>query len=158
MAKPLVMLLIGLFFGTGLGYVVAASAGTALPTHDHASHDHGSPAAHAHGAPLVLAADDAAPTVNIEVLPDPESGWNLHVATTNFRFAPESAGAANAPGEGHAHVYLDGIKLARIYGAWHHLATLPDNGELTVALTANDHSPLVVGSTPVAATRSLGGS
>jgi hypothetical protein len=39
MRNPLLLLLIGLFFGTGLGFVVAASTGAELAGgHDHAGH------------------------------------------------------------------------------------------------------------------------
>jgi len=46
---------------------------------------------HMHGEPLAIPDGVPVPTVDIEVAPDPKSGWNLHVVTTDFRFAPENA-------------------------------------------------------------------
>jgi len=48
-------------------------------------------------------------------------------------------------GEGHAHLYVDGVKVARIYGEWYHLETLPDDAQMiSVGLYANNHQPLAV--------------
>lgn len=156
MDRSIPMLLIGLIFGCGIGFTVAAGNGITLDGHDHADpghHGHGSASApHEHAAPYVLPAGETAPTVSLDVRPDPSSGWNLHIVTTGFRFAPERASGPNVPGEGHAHVYVNGDKIGRVYGPWMHLGTLPD-GEVTIAVTlnANDHRPLVVGDRPVSA-------
>ena len=71
----------------------------------------------------------------------------------NFAFAPEHASRDHVPGEGHAHVYVNGVKLGRFYGPWLHLDNLPP-GEVTVEVTlnANDHRPLSVAGKPVAQT------
>lgn len=149
------MLLIGLVFGAGIGFVVAASYGVALDGHDHAAHDaadgetaqpdHAAAGhADAHGEPVALPLGTNTPTLAITLEPDPVSGWNLHVDTVNFRFAPESAGAAHVPGDGHAHVYVDGVKIARLYGPWMHIAALPPGATVEVTLNANDHRPLAV--------------
>lgn len=109
------------------------------------SHDHGGIVAapahhHAHDA-LVEAPDGAeAPSIAVELAPDPVGGWTLHVITERFTFAPEHANTAHVFGEGHAHLYVDGEKLARLYGPWFHIPTLPPGEhELTVTLNANDH-------------------
>lgn len=47
MDRSIAMLLIGLIFGFGLGFVVAAANGITLGGHDHGS-DHGSETAPAH--------------------------------------------------------------------------------------------------------------
>jgi hypothetical protein len=92
------------------------------------------------------------PTVSLEVFKDSESGWNLHVETTNFRFAPELAGRPHMPGEGHAHLYIDGRKAARIYGPWHHIGPLPPGRhELLVTLNANTHGAYTAGGAPIEA-------
>ena len=59
-------------------------------------------------------------------------------------------------GEGHAHVYVDGEKAARIYGPWFHLGALPP-GEVTlgVTLNANDHSLLAVSGRPLKAEKTI---
>ncbi len=68
------------------------------------------------------------------------SGWNLQILPTRFAFAPERVNQAHVPGEGHAHVYVDGKKYARVYGAWVHLEPLgPGSHQIRVTLNANDH-------------------
>ncbi len=117
---------------------------------DHSSH------AHAHGDALVIQPGDDAPGLDIELSPDPVSGWNLEIRAENFRFAGENAGKAHVPGEGHAHIYVNGQKIARAYSNWFHLETLPPGRvEVEVTLNSNDHRSLTVGDAPLSATVSF---
>jgi hypothetical protein len=83
--------------------------------------------------------------------------WNLHLlTTTHFGLAPESAGGAFVPGEGHAYLYIDGEQGARVYGPWLHVDKLPYGlVDATVTLNANDHSQLAVGDAPLSATKQV---
>ncbi|TNF19408.1 MAG: hypothetical protein EP318_14700 [Rhodobacteraceae bacterium] len=152
MDRSIAMLLIGLVFGGGAGFVTAAGYGVTLDGHDHGAH--GAPASHAadhaHDTPVEIAPGPDAPRLAIALTPDPMSGWNLQMTPANFRFAPEHASGGHVAGEGHAHVHVNGTKVMRAYGTWVHLDALPA-GEVTVgaALFANDHRPLVVDGTPV---------
>lgn len=158
MDRSLALFAIGLVFGGGIGFAIAASSGVTFDRHDHgdpAAHggvDHGG-ADHArmHGQPITLAAEDA-PSLAIRVTPDPMSGHNLFVETEGFAFAPQNASGDNQPGEGHAHVYVNGTKVGRLYGPWLHLPDLP-KGAVTVEVTlnANDHRPLAVNGAPITA-------
>lgn len=86
----------------------------------------------------------------------PGAGWNLNVITTNFTFDAKSAGLENVEGHGHAHVYVNGVKLGRVYGAWHHIGALPlGENEVTVALYANDHSALTSGGVKITSTSTV---
>jgi hypothetical protein len=154
--RSLAMLAIGLAFGGGIGFVVAAVYGVTLDGHDHAGHG-GAAAAqggdeHEHGEPIPVPLGPATPTLAATLTPDPLSGWNLHVETSHFRFTPENAGAPHVPGEGHAHVYVDGDKIARLYGSWMHIPALPPGATVEVKLNANDHRPLAVHGHLLAAT------
>lgn len=124
------------------------AAGADGAAHDHASHDH--------SALLVLQPGPTAPTLDFDLVPDSMAGVNLHIRTTNFRFAPENVNADHRPGEGHAHVYVNGEKRARLYGPWYHLSPLP-KGEVAVRVTlnANSHDPLAVGDKPLDLTKVL---
>ena len=83
------------------------------------------------------------PTLDLNVIEDPVSGWNLNIQTENFVFDAKAAGHQNVEGHGHAHIYVNGAKLGRIYGDWYHIGSLPaGNNELKVSLYANDHSGL----------------
>lgn len=145
MPRSLALLLIGLLLGGGVGFFLAAANNVALDGHHHpATGDAG------HGGTIDLPAGPDAPTLDLRALRDGATGWNLHIVTTNFRFAPERVNAPHRPGEGHAHVYVDGKKTARIYGPWFHLGALT-SGEVTlgVTLNANDHSLLSVSGRPL---------
>ena len=57
-------------------------------------------------------------------------------------------------GEGHAHVYLDGRKIMRIYNEWFHLNTYQfstRSGEqlLSIEFVGNDHAPYTIQGLPV---------
>ena len=82
------------------------------------------------------------PSVEVELFQDPGSGWNVHVNTENFTFSPEHAGLEHYPGEGHVHLYVDGVKIARMYGPWFHFDETLDVGdhEVEVTLNSNDHN------------------
>lgn len=164
MSRSLALFGIGLVFGGGIGFLVAAGNGVTLDGHDHSDpRAHGESAhddmhdtmnangAHAsHGAVISLPDAIDAPRLDVAITPDPVSGWNLHLMVLNFRFAPEHASRPHIPGEGHAHVYMNGTKIARLYGPWFHIANLPaGDNEVIVTLTANDHSQLAVGDKPL---------
>lgn len=63
----------------------------------------------------------------------------------DFRFAPERASTAHVAGEGHAHLFIDGKKITRLYGEWYHVPALtPGVHKITVTLNANSHEDLTV--------------
>jgi hypothetical protein len=99
-----------------------------------------------------ITAQSPRPTVQLRAEPDPMGGWNVQVLTQHFRFAPEHVNTAHVDGQGHAHLYVDGEKVARLYAPWFHLPALPP-GEyrLRVTLNANSHEELAVDGTPLAA-------
>jgi hypothetical protein len=97
-----------------------------------------------------------APKVSLEVQKDPTGGFNVRVLTSNFVWRPEMASKQHVEGEGHAHVYLDGQKIMRIYNDWFHLNTFQfakKAGEqlLSVELVGNDHAPYSIQGTPLGA-------
>ena len=169
MDRSLALLIIGLFFGGGIGFVTAASQGVTLDGHDHSqphgkqiqSEQHaghkkidgsaGGSERHSHSQPLRLSVGAGAPTITATLYKDQASGWNLHVVTKGFRFSPENASKEHVAGEGHAHVYVNGKKIARLYSPWLHIAELPAGKTVVkVSLNSNDHRPLFVGDKPLA--------
>lgn len=117
--------------------------------HDDAAHDHG---AHDHETAFEVPAGTTAPTVGISVDRDAMTGWNVALSIENFTFAPERASGAHVMGEGHAHLYVDGVKIARLYGPWYHIAELsPGMRTVEVKLSTNDHSIYAVNGEEVSA-------
>ena len=101
---------------------------------------------------------DAAPTASLEIKKDPTGGFNVHVVTTNFIWRPDMASMKYVPGEGHAHVFLDGRKIMRIYNEWFHLntyqfATKAGEQLLSIEFVGNDHAPYTVQGAPVGDTQ-----
>lgn len=106
-------------------------------THDHSQHSHSNLEIKSFGD------DIAIPSVSFTIEADTMSGWNIQVHTTNFHFSPEKINTPATPGEGHAHIYIDGFKIARIYSHWYHLKNLtPGEHKVRISLNANDHSNL----------------
>lgn len=87
------------------------------------------------------------PSVSVDVIKDEKDGYNIYLKTKNYRFTPEKVNSESIQGEGHAHIYVNGIKVARLYGEWFYL---PSNelreGEniIEVTLNSNDHSEWVI--------------
>ena len=118
--------------------------------HNHETHHE------AHNRVTVLEEGDKSPTLDFLISRDPAHGWNVRILTTNFRFAPENVGGPFVPGEGHAHLYVNGEQIARIYGAWFHVGKLPHGlVDVTVTLNANDHSQLAVGDLILSVTKQV---
>lgn len=99
------------------------------------------PAPHASHKTYLHPTEAPLPTIKLNVTPDTKSGFNLHIETTNWSWAPDRVNSEAKPNEGHGHLYIDGVKIGRLYGAWHHLDSLtPGRHEIKVTLNANDHS------------------
>lgn len=106
-------------------FVVVADAPHAGHKHDTFKHPEGTPA----------------PTVELQVMADPMGGYNLQVETTNWTWAPERVNTDAVANEGHGHLYVDGQKVARLYGPWYNLSGLtPGQHDIRVTLNANNHA------------------
>ena len=75
------------------------------------------------------------------------------VSWRNFEFAPERVNQASVVTEGHAHLFINGEKITRLYGPWYYLSLLPvGEHELRVELNGNGHETLSAGGQPIEAT------
>ena len=109
-----------------------------------------------HGGVQEIAEGVPVPTIDIDIAEDPLEGWNLRIHTTNFRIVPENVSTTHVDGEGHMHLYIDGTKVSRIYGEWHHIGVLePGEHEVRVELSSNNHSTLAVGGEIIDATATI---
>ncbi len=114
MDRTLPLFIIGMVFGGGIGFAIAAGNGITFDGHDHgdASQHGGAEMDHSamghgsedhammHDTPLEISSADA-PKLNIMVMPDPMTGYNLHVMTESFTFSPQNASLDHVAGEGH---------------------------------------------------------
>ncbi len=68
----------------------------------------------------------------------------------NFAFDPEHVSGPHIPGQGHAHIHVDGVKVGRAYCPWFHLPALSRRmHELWITLNTNDHGQLAGEGVPV---------
>lgn len=108
--------------------------------------------AHSHET-IEVPAGQPSPTISLEVTPDKKRGYNVTIKTTNFQFTP---GAINTPSNvntGHAHLYINGKMVTRIYCPNFYLPQLaPGRNEIKVSLNGNNHDQIVYQGKPVAAT------
>lgn len=97
-----------------------------------------------HHATLQVAPSDPIPSVQVVAHPDAMGGWNLELTLEQFQFAPERVNQPGVTYEGHAHLYVDGEKVTRLYSTWYYLAPLtPGNHEVQVVLNGNGHETIV---------------
>lgn len=149
MKANLLLLVIGLFFGTGGGFLLGQQVAPP-PGHDHAAHgdphDDAGPVAHDHAALI----EAPAASVAVTVTPDGPGAINLYIRPDGMTFAPQAVNGTHVDGQGHAHVYVNGVKEARVYGEWLHLSGLePGPATLRVTLNANSHEQLAHDGQPV---------
>ena len=95
------------------------------------------------------------PTLMLNLKAEGNCTFNLHMTVQNFRLAPENVNGPHLSGEGHAHLYADGVKLARVYSEWFHFTAPKGSKSIEVTLNSNDHATLVAGGEPITATADL---
>jgi uncharacterized membrane protein YphA (DoxX/SURF4 family) len=96
-----------------------------------------------------VASPELIPEVMLHAFQDVNGGWNLHLMTKNFKFTPENSGKSDVPGEGHAHLFLNGKKIARIYGNWFHTSLPKGKNTIKVNLTTNSHKDYYIQDKPI---------
>ncbi|MEM7194735.1 MAG: copper chaperone PCu(A)C [Pseudomonadota bacterium] len=121
---------------------------------DHSSHD----SSHGHGGAdgkIEVSGPDA-PSLKVSTMNHGDGQWMLVLATTNFEFREDMADAEHQNGMGHAHLHIDGKKVARLYESHSMLPELEaGTHKITVGLFSNDHRPIWVNGSPVEETVTL---
>jgi hypothetical protein len=96
--------------------------------------------AHDHEELVNVTDDMAIPVVALTVTPTSAGGYYIQLTVENFDFAPEAVDGAHVPGQGHAHLYVNGEKITRLYGTEYYLDAVPSGDvEIRVTLNSNDH-------------------
>ena len=144
-------LLVGLIFG---GTVSALAHEYIDVTHNHELHED-EHSEHSH-ALLEVNSSLPVPEISINVEEDKKSGYNLFLTTQNFTFNPDNASSEHVDGEGHAHLYINGKKITRLYSKAYYLGDF-EKGSYTIVveLSSNDHSILSKNGNPIQASFEL---
>ncbi|MFK7824680.1 MAG: hypothetical protein AB8G05_11010 [Oligoflexales bacterium] len=85
--------------------------------HQHDHHDH-------HNKTIELGKKSKLIGLRVNKIKDTMDGWNIQILASNFGFSPLNAGKKHISGQGHAHLYINGEKQARLYGSWFHLSSV----------------------------------
>ena len=89
--------------------------------------------------------------VSIDAVVEDGGAINVHITTEGWTWVPESVNEEHVPGEGHAHIYVDGVK-SRVYGPYYHIPALePGSHHIRVTLNANTHAEMYANGFPVEA-------
>lgn len=153
MGKKFLVGLAGFLIGLGIGYAFPFSKGMdtshleQAPDHNKMESDSMHNTTHMSHTTTEVDRTKPIPTLKLEVLKDTKDGYNVHLVTTNYTWSPLHVNQSVVQGEGHAHIYINDLKLARVYGEWFHVPSDKlKSGENTihVTLNANDHSEWVV--------------
>lgn len=87
------------------------------------------------------------PIINLKLIKDSMDGYNLFIELNNFTLAPEQVGKKNKSNTGHLHLYVNDIKIARVYSRWIHIPeryfNLKEN-LIKVTLNANMHGGFTI--------------
>ena len=97
------------------------------------------------------------PSLAMRVAEDGDTGgWIVNVETANFQFSKELADADHVGGKGHGHIYINGVKLGRLYEKTASIGALPKgNHVVRVTLNTNDHQTYMVAGERVTATATI---
>ena len=100
---------------------------------------------HGHnGATAETLVSDVPVAVSITAEADAQGVVDVGIDVEGMRFAPELVDQAHASGAGHAHIYVDGVKLGRVFESTYRIENLsPGDHEIRVSLNTNDHQELV---------------
>lgn len=94
--------------------------------------------------------------LNLFTAVDADGGVMVNISAGGWRWAPERVNQANVDGEGHAHIYVDGVKINRVYGQHYYLEGLePGKRQIRVSLNANAHEDLTYNGAPLEATAAV---
>jgi copper(I)-binding protein len=85
------------------------------------------------------APDARHPSLELRVTAAKEpNNWQISMITENFTLVRAADSAAHIPGEGHAHLYIDGLKIMRMYEPTVMVGALPP-GMHTIRVSLNTH-------------------
>lgn len=81
-----------------------------------------------------------------------DAGWTVTLMSDDFEFTPDLVDGPHVPGTGHGHIYINGLKLGRLYSPTTTIGNLPlGQHEIRVTLSTNDHRAYIANEVPVTA-------
>lgn len=110
-----------------------------------------------HQDQLVIPEGMLIPQLGLQLRRDETDGYNLHLELRNFLMeSPDFRSDSSDPVvRGHAHLYLNGVKLTRLYAADLHLPARlfrPGINSLQISINDHNHSVWAIDKEPIQAT------
>lgn len=117
---------------------------------DHSQMDH---SMHQMGTAIEMGSDQNPPSIEMTVAQNANKTWSINLTTQNFEFfEPETEPLEHKEGQGHGHLYLNGLKLQRMYSNTATIGALPAGQHIiSVTLNSNDHRAFSVEGAPITA-------
>ncbi|MGI9373295.1 MAG: hypothetical protein ACR2OJ_12425 [Hyphomicrobiales bacterium] len=82
---------------------------------------------------------ETAPTLSISASRN-DKGWLIDIDAPGFTFSKDKVDGPHIANTGHGHLYIDGLKLGRVYGTQVKIGNLPiGTHTVRVSLNTNDH-------------------
>ena len=108
--------------------------------------------AFAHHPGHKIEANKPYPSVNLEIYEDNMDGYNLYIKLENFILTPMDVGKKNKSNSGHIHLYVNDIKIGRVYSNWFHIPgryfNLKEN-IIRITLNSNLHDSFAINGNPI---------
>lgn len=97
------------------------------------------------------------PSISIATQPKPDkSGWHINAEVANFEFSKALLDGDHLPGTGHGHIYLNGLKLGRVFEPNIDIGQLPVGIHvIRITLNTNNHQAYMVGGKLVSASATM---
>ena len=92
------------------------------------------------------------PSVNLEIYEDNMDGYNLFIKLENFILTPMDVGKKNKSNSGHIHLYVNDIKIGRVYSNWFHIPSRYFNLKeniIRITLNSNLHDSFAINGNPI---------
>ena len=99
-----------------------------------------------------IEAETPYPKINIEVSRDKLEGYNLFFDLQNFKLSPEDIEIKNDGNSGYLQLFINDIKISRIYSSWFHAPERFFNqkeNSIKVKLFTNLHDELTIDNKPI---------
>ena len=61
------------------------------------------------------------PLINLEIMKDKVDGYNLYIDLKNFTLSPSQIGSENQSNTGYLQLFINDIKITRVYSNWVHV-------------------------------------
>ena len=92
------------------------------------------------------------PIINIKVSRDKIEGYNLFFDSQNFKLSPENIEIRNKNNSGYLQLFINDIKISRIYSSWFHAPERffsQKENSIKIKLFTNLHDELTIDNQPI---------